>query len=135
MTASESPRIATCGGVPAGTPGAVVAGRRWEDYQLGRSTTERHLEALDAVYGGVIADHRRALEELGDLDGVSQDLMVGHLAQLELFAWFIRSHLEWVRAQRERSDGPGTACRDRRARRMGRGGRRRLHAVTGDHPD
>ena len=93
MSDAVAERIATCGGVPAGTPGAVVAGRRWEDYQLGRSTTERHLEALDAVYGGVIADHRRAQEELGDLDVVSQDLMVGHLAQLELFVWFIRSHL------------------------------------------
>lgn len=93
MSDELAERIATCGGVPAGTPGAVVSGRRWEDYSLDRASTEDHLVALDAVYAGIISDHRKAIGELESLDPVSQDLIISHSAQLELFAWFIRSHL------------------------------------------
>jgi starvation-inducible DNA-binding protein len=92
MSDATAERIATCGGIPKGTPGAVVETRRWDDYGLGRATTEDHLEALEAVYAGVIADHRKAVEELGELDPVSEDLLISQLAELELFAWFIRSH-------------------------------------------
>ncbi len=38
-------------------------------------------------------DHRSAMDELEDLDPVSEDLLTGQLGELELFAWFIRSHL------------------------------------------
>jgi starvation-inducible DNA-binding protein len=86
-------RIATCGGSPKGTPGAVVSGRSWNDYDLGRASTTDHLAKLDDVYRGVCDDHRAAIEELGDLDPVSEDLLTGQLGELELFAWFIRSHL------------------------------------------
>jgi len=93
MSDELAERIATCGGSPAGTPGAVVSGRRWEDYSLGRASTDEHLRSLDAVYAGIISDHRRVIGELESLDPVSQDLVIGHSAELELFAWFIRSHL------------------------------------------
>ncbi|MCU0312379.1 MAG: DNA starvation/stationary phase protection protein [Acidimicrobiales bacterium] len=93
MTDAVAERIATCGGQPVGTPGSTVEGRSWEEYALGRARTEKHLEALDSVYAGVIADHRRAVDELGDIDPVSEDLMIAQLAELELFAWFVRSHL------------------------------------------
>jgi starvation-inducible DNA-binding protein len=93
MSDEVAERIATCGGEPLGTPGAVVATRRWEDYSLGRASTQEHLEALDAVYAGVISDHRDAVDDLEDLDPVSEDLMIDHLGELELFAWFVRSHL------------------------------------------
>ncbi len=93
MSDAVAERIATLGGSPAGTPGAIVGGRSWDDYELRRSGTSEHLQALDSVFAGVIADHRRAVDELGSLDPVSEDLMIGHLGQLELFAWFVRSHL------------------------------------------
>jgi starvation-inducible DNA-binding protein len=86
-------RIATLGGTPQGTPGAIVQGRTWDDYDIDRAPTVQHLVALDHVYSGVIADHRAALEELGDLDPVSEDMVIGHLRDLELFQWFVRSHL------------------------------------------
>jgi starvation-inducible DNA-binding protein len=86
-------RIATLGGTPQGTPGAIVQGRTWDDYDIDRAPTVQHLVALDHVYSGVIADHRAALEELGDLDPVSEDMIIGHLRDLELFQWFVRSHL------------------------------------------
>lgn len=94
MSDEVAERIATMGGEPLGTPGAVVRIRTWNDYDLNRAPTVRHLSALDDVYSGVIADHRRAMDALGDLDPVSQDLFIGHLRQLELFQWFVRAHLK-----------------------------------------
>lgn len=93
MSDAAAERIATCGGSPQGTPGAVVERRSWADYDLGRASTTDHLIKLDDVYKGVTDDHRSAVEELADLDPVSEDLLTGQLGELELFAWFIRSHL------------------------------------------
>lgn len=93
MSDAVAERIATCGGSPQGTPGAVVERRPWDDYDLGRASTTDHLAKLDEVYQGVTSSHREAIDELGDLDPVSEDLLIGQLAELELFAWFIRSHL------------------------------------------
>lgn len=93
MSDAVAERIATCGGSPKGTPGAVVDARSWNDYDLGRASTTKHLTKLDEVYQGVTDSHRAAVDELGDLDAVSEDLLTGQLGELELFAWFIRSHL------------------------------------------
>jgi starvation-inducible DNA-binding protein len=93
MSDAVAERIATCGGSPRGTPGAVVEARSWNDYDLGRASTTDHLTKLDEVYQGVTDSHRSAVEELSDLDPVSEDLLTGQLGELELFAWFIRSHL------------------------------------------
>jgi starvation-inducible DNA-binding protein len=87
-------RIATLGGSPKGTPGAIVAERDWDDYSLGRSTTQQHLAALDIVYRGVVESHRATLKELDELDHVTQDMIIGQTEQLELFHWFVRAHLE-----------------------------------------
>src|SRR4051794_14879880 len=87
-------RIATLGGSPAGTPGAIVAARDWDDYSIGRATTQEHLGALDLVYRGVISTNRDVIAELDDLDLVTQDMVIGQTEQLELFHWFIRAHLE-----------------------------------------
>ena len=94
MVDSTAERIATLGVPPRGTPGAIVAERTWEDYSLGRASTIAHLGALDEVYRGVIADHRQAAADTEDLDTVTNDLLVGHLHELELFHWFVRAHLE-----------------------------------------
>lgn len=87
-------RIATMGGEPKGTPGSIVAIRTWDDYTIDRAPTVQHLVALDEIYDGVIPDHRAAIEELGDLDPVAQDILIGHLRELELFQWFVRAHLK-----------------------------------------
>jgi starvation-inducible DNA-binding protein len=87
-------RIATLGGAPRGTPGAIVAERSWEDYSVGRASTQDHLQALDEVYRGLVTSHRSALEQLEKLDVVTQDLLIGQTEKLELFLWFVRAHLE-----------------------------------------
>ncbi|MGV8908157.1 MAG: Dps family protein [Propionicimonas sp.] len=87
-------RIAALGGSPKGTPGAIVAIRSWEDYPLGRDTVENHLHELDKVYDGVVESNRTAMDDLEELDLVTQDLLIGHTAELEKFQWFVRAHLE-----------------------------------------
>ncbi|MFI5828056.1 Dps family protein [Streptomyces sp. NPDC051578] len=94
MIDTTAERISTLGGVPAGTPGALVAERTWDDYGVGRADAVAHLGALDLVYAGVIEDHRAAVKTTDELDPVTQDMLIGQLAQLELFQWFVRAHLE-----------------------------------------
>jgi len=94
MVDTVAERIAILGGQPLGTPGAVVEGRTWADYKLNRALTHEHLAALDHVYIGLIEDHRKAIKIAGDIDPVSEDLLIGQTNQLELFHWFVRAHLE-----------------------------------------
>ena len=87
-------RIAAMGGSPTGTPGAIVAGRTWDDYSLGRADALQHLAALDVVYQGVVTSHRDAIDATEEPDPVSQDMLIDQAHQLEQFQWFIRAHLE-----------------------------------------
>ena len=94
MVDAVAERIATMGGMPVGTPGYVAQHRTWDDYSILRATTMEHLGALDVVYSGVVEAHRAAVQELDDLDLVTQDMLIGQLDQLEQFQWFVRAHLE-----------------------------------------
>lgn len=94
MTDEMAERIATLGGEPIGTPGYVASSRTWEEYSLKRANAKDHLTALNAVYDGVIGDHRKVMEELADLDPVSEDMFIGQVDKLELFQWFVRAHIE-----------------------------------------
>jgi starvation-inducible DNA-binding protein len=96
MVDETAERIATLGLAPLGTPGAIVEGRSWDDYSLDRATTNEHLGALDIVYNGLLESHRTALKAVGDIDAISEDLLIGQIKQLELFQWFVRAHLETV---------------------------------------
>lgn len=87
-------RIAALGHAPRGTVGAIEKDRTWDDYALDRDTVPAHLAALDLVYVGVITDLRRAIETAGDLDPITEDMLIGQCAELEQFQWFIRAHLE-----------------------------------------
>jgi starvation-inducible DNA-binding protein len=94
MADATAERIATFGGSPKGTPGTLVAERAWQDYSIGRATTQEHLAALDMMYRQIIADTRSAIDELEKLDPVTQDMLISDAQQLELFHWFVRAHLE-----------------------------------------
>jgi starvation-inducible DNA-binding protein len=93
MVDDVAERIATLGGVPIGLPGRIVDARTWTDYALDRADALSHLGALDLVYTGVIEDHRAAIDAVGDIDAVSQDLLIGQTGVLERYQWFVRSHL------------------------------------------
>jgi starvation-inducible DNA-binding protein len=94
MVDTVAERIATMGGAPVGTPGFIAKTRSWDDYSLGRATTMEHLGALDLVYDGVVSDHRAAIEEFGELDPISEDILIAQSGDLEQYQWFVRAHLE-----------------------------------------
>ncbi len=87
-------RIAALGSAPKGTVGAIEKDRTWDDYSVGRDTAQAHLAALDVVYDGVITSNRAAIDEIGEIDKITEDLLIGQTAELEKFQWFIRAHLE-----------------------------------------
>ncbi len=87
-------RIATMGGSPRGTTGAIVADRTWDDYSIGRDGVLAHLAAMDLVYVGVITDNRKLIATAGDIDPITEDMVIAQTAELEKFQWFIRAHLE-----------------------------------------
>lgn len=86
-------RIAALGGSPLGTVGALVENRSLPEYPLKRDTAMAHLAELDVVYDTLVADNREAIAAVED-DLVTQDLLIGHSAEIEKFQWFIRAHLE-----------------------------------------
>ena len=97
MVDTLAERVATMGGVPSGLPGRLVEMRTWDDYELGRADTQAHLGALDLVYRGVVSDHRTATVEVGNLDKVSEGILIEQTGELEMYHWFVRSHLaDWA---------------------------------------
>ena len=94
MVDKTAERIATLGSAPNGLSGNLVASREWDDYSLLRATVQEHLGALDVVYTGIIRDHRVAMDDMEELDLVSQDMLVQQTAELEQYHWFVRAHLE-----------------------------------------
>lgn len=126
MTDAIAERIATLGVSPVGTPGALVAARTWDDYALRRASAIEHLGALDEVYQGVISSHRKAAKDTEKLDDVTNDLLIGHLHELELFHWFVRAHLEsaggelsteGATTEKDAARQAGAATRSRSARK------------------
>lgn len=107
MVDETAERIATLGGSPQGTPGAIVAQRSWDDYSIGRADAIDHLGALDVVYTGLIEAHREAIEQTDDPDPVTQDMLISQSGQLEQFQWFVRAHLE-TSSGRLRTEGATT---------------------------
>jgi starvation-inducible DNA-binding protein len=117
MVDATAERIATLGGSPSGTPGALVAARSWDDYALGRDDAIAHLGALDVVYQGVIEAHRTAIEKTEEPDPVTQDMLIEQSAALEQFHWFVRAHLEDSSGRLATEGSRTEAAGARRARR------------------
>jgi starvation-inducible DNA-binding protein len=55
---------------------------------------QAHLGALDLVYVGLITSQREAISVAGEIDPVTEDILIGQTAELEKFQWFVRAHLE-----------------------------------------
>jgi starvation-inducible DNA-binding protein len=117
MVDETAERIATLGGAPVGTPGALVKQRAWDDYSIGRADAIAHLGALDVVYAGIIEAHRDAIEETEELDKVTQDMLIGQAGQLEQYHWFVRAHLEAADGTLSTGDARSEGSAARRAKR------------------
>jgi starvation-inducible DNA-binding protein len=94
MVDATAERIATLGASPNGLAGNIVKSRTWDDYAIGRASTQAHLGALDMAYGGVVEGHREAIDKTESIDPVTQDLLIEQSQELEQFHWFVRAHLE-----------------------------------------
>lgn len=121
MVDAVAERIATLGAAPVGTPGALVEARTWDDYSIGRAGAIEHLGALDEVYVGVISSHRRAADDVEELDTVTNDMLIGHLHELELFHWFVRAHLESAGGELSTHDASTEKAAARKAGSAARG--------------
>jgi starvation-inducible DNA-binding protein len=56
-------------------------------------------EMLDPeVYDGIIASNRKAITLAGELDPMTEDILVEQTRGLEKFQWFVRAHLEGSQA-------------------------------------
>lgn len=87
-------RISTLGGSPDGTPDAIVRNRSWEGLGLkGHQSTTDYINALIAYYDEFIANDRKAIAELDELDVISSNIVQDHVQELEKFQWFLRSHV------------------------------------------
>ena len=76
------------------TADAITRNRTWKQFDVeGRQSTEKYLEALIEYYDAFIADDRKAIAELDELDVVSSNIIQDHVQELEKFQWFMRSHL------------------------------------------
>src|SRR6202167_1889968 len=90
MVDETAERIATLGGSPSGTPGALVASRSWDDYSIGRADAIPQMGALDVAYAGVIEAYRQAIDATQETDPVTGDMLTKQTGQLEQFQWFVR---------------------------------------------
>lgn len=94
MIDAVAERISTLGGVAGGLATQVVEMRSADDeYALGRAPVMAHLGALDKVYERIGSGHREAIEQVSDVDPVTEDLLIAQASQLELNHWFIRAHI------------------------------------------
>ena len=79
-------RIATLGGTPDGRADAIVRNRTWKSFDAeGRVGTEEYLKALIEYYDAFIADDRKAIAELDELDVISSNIIQDHVQELEKF--------------------------------------------------
>lgn len=62
-------------------------------------------EETIVVYSDVNGDHRRAIATLAETDPVSEDLLTGHLRDLEQFQWFVRAHHDASSGELPTADG------------------------------
>lgn len=94
MIDAVAERISTLGGVAAGLATQVVEMRAADnDYALGRAPVMAHLGALDKFYERIGQGHREAIEQVADIDPITEDLLIAQASTIELNHWFIRAHI------------------------------------------
>lgn len=86
-------RIAALGTAPNGLSGALVKHRQTPEYPLGRANAQAHLHIIDKFYTYNIESHRAVLAQYGELDPITEDLLVAQTRQLEKLQWFLRAHI------------------------------------------
>ena len=77
-------RIATLGGTPDGRADAIVRNRTRKSFDAeGRVGAEEYLKALIENYDAFIADDRKAIAELDELELISYNIIQANVKELE----------------------------------------------------
>ena len=87
-------RIAAMGVSPNGLSGALVEHRKTPEYPLGRANAQDHLRIIDKFYTYNIECHRAVLAQYGELDPITEDLLVAQTRAIEKLQWFLRAHID-----------------------------------------
>lgn len=100
-------RIATLGGTPDGRADAIVRNRTWKSFDAeGRVGTEEYLKALIEYYDAFIADDRKAIAELDELDVISSNIIQDHVQERKvpvvhaLSPGISKSRIPWLPSKR-----------------------------------
>lgn len=86
-------RIVALGHPADGRAPTIAQGSRLEVFAEGFHRDNDIVEAVTTRLGATIAGARAAIEGLGDLDPISEDLVIGIVAELEKHHWMLRAQL------------------------------------------
>ena len=93
MSDDVAERLRTLGGFPLGTAQAIAMTDTTLAYDIAAGSVSDHLHALDRMYTHVVLGHRTSIG-VSSSDPVTEDLLIGQTANLELLQWFIRSTID-----------------------------------------
>ena len=84
-------RIVTIGDSPDGRAATVAKASKLEPFDSGFHQVSETISAVADRMKSAIDQLRQAIDRLGDLDPVSEDLMIGISAQLEKHLWMVQA--------------------------------------------
>ncbi|QDU95882.1 DNA starvation/stationary phase protection protein Dps [Lignipirellula cremea] len=84
-------RIATLGVSPEGRSAAVAEHTRLEAYPAGGQSTAATVSNFADRLASTIQGLRQAIETVGELDPISEDLLIGVSASLEKHLWMLQA--------------------------------------------
>ena len=87
-------RIATVGGAPDGRAAAVAATSGLPDFPAGRVPVTEAVQRVGATVDAMSARITERILRIGDVDPVSQDILISTADELEKQAWMLRAQLE-----------------------------------------
>ncbi|MEM9587337.1 MAG: DNA starvation/stationary phase protection protein [Planctomycetota bacterium] len=84
-------RIATLGASPDGRSHSVSAESRLASFPAGFHSTESTVTAVADALKVLIEGLRESIEPMGDLDPISEDLLIGITAEIEKHFWMLQA--------------------------------------------
>ena len=84
-------RIVTIGSAPDGRAGTVSADSVLDNFPTGFHQVDQTLNLVGDQMKSAIDQLRAAIEKMGDIDPISEDLLIGFSAQLEKHLWMVQA--------------------------------------------
>lgn len=87
-------RLVTIGFAPDGRASAIATAQPFNPFPMGRIGTEQVVERIGALIDELASRLRERIGRLGDIEPVSQGILVDVAEELEKQAWMLRAQLE-----------------------------------------